>query len=96
MWRAGYNRGAGARLSYPGGRLLEEEGIDAQQPTARAYDVEYFATLYGAMPGQTVADKGRELLIRRRVERPGGRARLLHIGGGFGYLVRSFREDSEV
>jgi SAM-dependent methyltransferase len=67
-----------------------------QQPTARAYDAEYFTTLYGAMPAQTVADKGRDLLIRRLVERHSIRGRLLEIGCGFGYLLRRFHDDFDV
>lgn len=67
-----------------------------QQPDARAYDAEYFTTLYGALPAQTLADKGRDRLIRHMVDRYGGHGRLLEIGCGFGYLLRRFHDDFDV
>jgi SAM-dependent methyltransferase len=74
----------------------KEDAIDAQQPDARAYDARYFTTLYGAVPAQTLADKGRDMLIRRMVDRFGGHGRLLEIGCGFGYLLRRFHDDFDV
>lgn len=59
-------------------------------PTVADYGQDYFTTLYGSLPQQTVVDRGRDWLIRRLVSHysPGGR--LLEIGCGFGYLLGSF------
>jgi SAM-dependent methyltransferase len=63
-----------------------------KRPTVVDYDDEYFATLYGATPQQTVIDRGRDWLIRRLLRRYGQGGRLLEIGCGFGYLLGGVAE----
>ena len=87
-------------------RLLEEQGTALHgagteqakspsreangHPTARSYGADYFATLYGDMPAQTIADKLRDRLIRRLVYSYSYGGSLLEIGCGFGYLLDLF------
>lgn len=89
-------------------RLLEEQGTALHgagteqakspspeangHPTARSYGADYFATLYGDTPAQTLADKLRDRLIRRLVYSYSYGGSLLEIGCGFGYLLELFDE----
>ncbi len=59
-------------------------------PTPRSYEADYFTTLYGAAPTQTIADKLRDRLIRRVVSRYIDGGALLEIGCGYGYLLERF------
>ncbi len=59
-------------------------------PTPRSYEADYFTTLYGAAPAQTIADKLRDRLIRRIVSRYIDGGALLEIGCGYGYLLDRF------
>jgi SAM-dependent methyltransferase len=62
----------------------------SQRPTAADYGDHYFATLYGALPRQTMIDVLRDRLIRRIVATYADGGRLLEIGCGFGYLLGGF------
>lgn len=64
--------------------------IASKRPTVADYGDDYFATLYGELPRQTVIDIGRDRLIRRLVGRYASSGRLLEIGCGFGYLLGGF------
>lgn len=64
-----------------------------KRPTSADYGDDYFATLYGDVPRQTVIDVARDRLIRRLVARYLSGGRLLEIGCGFGYLLGDFRAD---
>lgn len=59
-------------------------------PTSADYGDDYFTTLYGSVPSQTIVDIGRDRLIRAFVTRYINGGRLLEIGCGFGYLLGSF------
>ncbi len=61
-------------------------------PTAIDYGDAYFQQLYGAVPQQTVIDRGRDFLIHRLATRYVSGGRLLEIGCGFGYLLARFNE----
>ena len=63
---------------------------DGRRPTSADYGDDYFTTLYGAAPRQTIVDLGRDRLIRSLVARYVDGGRLLEIGCGFGYLLGSF------
>lgn len=60
------------------------------RPTPADYGDDYFATLYGTVPSQTLIDIGRDRLIRQLVQRHASGGDLLEIGCGFGYLLDSF------
>lgn len=61
-----------------------------QRPVAGDYGANYFETLYGAIPAQTIVDKLRDRLLRSIVYRYMQGGRLLEIGCGFGYLLGGF------
>jgi len=71
-------------------RAMTRPDTVTHRPTSADYRDDYFATLYGDVPGQTLIDKGRDWLIRRFVERYSTGGRLLEIGCGFGYLLGGF------
>lgn len=62
----------------------------SKRPTPADYGDDYFTTLYGTVPAQTLIDRGRDRLIRRLVQRHVFGGDLLEIGCGFGYLLESF------
>ena len=61
-----------------------------KSPTARDFQDDYFAELYGDVPRQTLPDLLRDLLVRRLVTHHCDGGRLLEIGCGFGYLLGGF------
>ncbi|MDP9314101.1 MAG: class I SAM-dependent methyltransferase [Chloroflexota bacterium] len=63
---------------------------ERKPPTYADYGNNYFVTLYGEAPQQTLIDRGRDWLIRRLVAKYASGGRLLEIGCGFGYLLSSF------
>lgn len=65
-------------------------------PTATDYGDAYFNKLYGAVPQQTVIDRGRDRLIHRLATRYVHAGRLLEIGCGFGYLLGRFDRQWQV
>lgn len=64
--------------------------MNTHRPTVADYGDDYFATLYGSVPRQTIIDRGRDRLIQHQVERNADGGRLLEIGCGFGYLLQRF------
>ena len=67
-----------------------EADTTPERPTAADYKADYFTTLYGAAPAQTVADKLRDRLLRSLVRQYCAEGRLLEIGCGFGYFLETF------
>jgi len=59
-----------------------------QRPVADDYGAQYFETLYGALPAQTVVDRLRDRMLRDTIRRYVQSGRLLEIGCGFGYFLR--------
>lgn len=68
--------------------------MPSKRPTPADYGDDYFATLYGDVPRQTLIDRGRDRLIRLIVARYASGNRLLEIGCGFGYLLGGFGQDA--
>ncbi len=64
--------------------------VSVTTPSPRSYESDYFMTLYGAVPSQTLADKLRDMLIRWMVSRYIDGGALLEIGCGYGYLLERF------
>lgn len=64
-----------------------QQTFPTKRPTFVDYGDDYFATLYGDTPQQTIIDRGRDWLIRRLLQRYGHGGQLLEIGCGFGYLL---------